>query len=246
MDIYEYLSNRNIIVNDEKFREKSASNNISEQVQLITDVHSKLLGGKEVVIPRIQSVIGKEIASYKVEVRKNKNYLNKIEMEKNISDFQAYLLSESKKIIEEAESVINMLDSDIYFKLIKRSMKRYEICLGRVDEGNLKKDKNDIIYIRTSKYIAYNLLEHDCYNYIKKLKKKKSKNNIENIIIDFVNKSSLGEESIRYLNILASYPIESMKLLSKYRSNELNTTNEGIEKKLEIAKEIDRIELYER
>lgn len=54
-------------------------------------------------------------------------------------------------------------------------MKRYEICLGRVDESSLKRDKNEIIYIRSNKYIVYDLLESDCYNYIKKNQKKKKR-----------------------------------------------------------------------
>lgn len=243
MDIYEYLSGKNIIVNDEKFRVNNGSYIINDQIQLIADTHNKLLGGKEVIIPRIQSVIGKELEGYKVEIKKSKSYLSKIESSKNISDFEAYLVNEARSIIKDAENIISLLDSEIYFKIIKRSMRRYEICLGRVDEGNLKRDKNEIIYIKTHKYIAYNLLENDCYNYIKKLKKRKQKYNIENVIIDFVNKSSLDEDSIKYLNILASYPIESMKLLSKYRNKELAYTEESIERKLKEAKESDGIEL---
>ena len=75
-------------------------------------------------------------------------------------------------------------------------MKRYEICLGRVDESSLKRDKNEIIYIRSNKYIVYDLLESDCYNYIKKIKRRKKGYGINNIIDEFVNKSALDQGSI--------------------------------------------------
>ena len=34
-------------------------------------------------------------------------------------------------------------------------MRNYEMCLGKVDEGNLKCDKDDAIKVRTIKYISY-------------------------------------------------------------------------------------------
>ena len=81
MDIYEYLSSRSIIISDEKFKD-NAEVSVSDQIQLISDAHKRLLDGKEAIIPRIQSVIGREFEGYKVDIKKNKNYIKKIKRRK--------------------------------------------------------------------------------------------------------------------------------------------------------------------
>ena len=242
MDIYEYLSSRSIIISDEKFKD-NAEVSVSDQIQLISDAHKRLLDGKEAIIPRIQSVIGREFEGYKVDIKKNKNYINKIINNKSTNYIEDYLIDEGSRIIKKAQETLSLLDLEIYFSIIKRSMKRYEICLGRVDESSLKRDKNEIIYIRSNKYIVYDLLESDCYNYIKKIKRRKKGYGINNIIDEFVNKSALDQGSIKYLRILSIYPNESMKILNKCRNGRIDITKEEVVSKLRNAKECDGIKL---
>ena len=242
MDIYEYLSSRSIIISDEKFKD-NAEVSVSDQIQLISDAHKRLLDGKEAIIPRIQSVIGREFEGYKVDIKKNKNYINKIINNKSTNYIEDYLIDEGSRIIKKAQETLSLLDLEIYFSIIKRSMKRYEICLGRVDESSLKRDKNEIIYIRSNKYIVYDLLESDCYNYIKKIKRRKKGCGINNIIDEFVNKSALDQGSIKYLRILSIYPNESMKILNKCRNGRIDITNEDVVSKFRNAKECDGIKL---
>lgn len=242
MDIYEYLSSRSMIISDEKFKD-NAEVSVSDQIQLISDAHKRLLDGKEAIIPRIQSVIGREFEGYKVDIKKNKNYINKIINNKSTNYIEDYLIDEGSRIIKKAQETLSLLDLEIYFSIIKRSMKRYEICLGRVDESSLKRDKNEIIYIRSNKYIVYDLLESDCYNYIKKIKRRKKGYGINNIIDEFVNKSALDQGSIKYLRILSIYPNESMKILNKCRNGRIDITNEDVVSKFRNAKECDGIKL---
>ena len=130
----------------------------------------------------------------------------------------------------------------MYLKLILRSMNDYEICLGKVDEGNLKKD-GMIICIRSTRYISYNMLEHDCYNYIKRLKKKGYSGNVMEIVNDFSQKSGLGNESIDYIRVLVNYPIEAIKILSKIKYDRSRFTNDEWVKEINMAQRIDGIEL---
>ena len=173
----------------------------------------------------------------------NKNYINKIINNKSTNYIEDYLIDEGSRIIKKAQETLSLLDLEIYFSIIKRSMKRYEICLGRVDESSLKRDKNEIIYIRSNKYIVYDLLESDCYNYIKKIKRRKKGYGINNIIDEFVNKSALDQGSIKYLRILSIYPNESMKILNKCRNGRIDITNEDVVSKFRNAKECDGIKL---
>ena len=124
MDIYEYLSSKSIIISDERFK-GNVEVSVSEQVQLISDAYKIILACKEAIIPRIQSVIGKEFEAYKVDIKKNKNYISKITNNKNTSYIEDYLIDEGTSIIKNAEEILSLLDLEIYFSIIKRSMKRY-------------------------------------------------------------------------------------------------------------------------
>ena len=157
-------------------------------------------------------------------------------------DFDYFIIEEGNKILARANRTINALDEDMYLKLILRSMNNYEICLGKVDEGNLKKD-GMIICIRSTRYISYNMLEHDCYNYIKRLKKKGYSGNVMEIVNDFSQKSGLGNESIDYIRVLVNYPIEAIKILSKIKYDRSRFTNDEWVKEINMAQRIDGIEL---
>ena len=134
------------------------------------------------------------------------------------------------------------MDNESYFDLIRRSMNNYEMCLGRVDEGNLKLAENEILKIRTTKYISYNLIEHDLFNYIKRIKRRNFNIQIEKVIDEFVYKSSLSEKSKNYLTALCNYPFETMKLIYKYRGYDDNDYDDWI-KKINMAIEIDGDEI---
>ena len=126
MDIYEYLSSKSIIISDERFK-GNVEVSISEQIQLISDAHKRLLAGKEAIIPRIQSVIGKEFEAYKVDIKKNKNYISKITNNKGTSYIEDYLIDEGTSIIKNAEETLSLLDLEIYFSIIKRRKRNYNI-----------------------------------------------------------------------------------------------------------------------
>lgn len=105
-------------------------------------------------------------------------------------------------------------------------MSGYEVCLGRVDEGNLRTNENGEIEIGTIKYLTYNLIEHDLYAYLKRIIKKNILVNIDELIEYFVELSSLTDDSIDYLNGLIEYPIESLRLWDKYRRNKKKLTDD--------------------
>ena len=157
-------------------------------------------------------------------------------------DFDLFIIEEGNKILNRANKSLNALDDDEYLKIIIRSMNNYDICLGRVDEGSLKKD-GLTISIRTTRYISYNMVENDCYNYIKRLKKRGYKGDITKLINDFAYKSNLNRDSIDYMTVLSNYPIESIKTLLKFKEDRERFSDEEWIKEIGIAQKIDGTEL---
>lgn len=246
MEILDYLESKNIIVEDKNFHKSNYSitnYNISKQIELIIEVEKILMGKKDTILPRIDSSIGKEVESMKVQVRKSLKNMSLLEQKENKNSFDYYILEEGNKIINRAKKSIEALNKDEYLSLIMRSMNKYEICLGRVDEGNLKIE-NGVINIRTIKYLSYNMIEQDCYCYLKRLKKRGYQYSIESTINDFISKSDLGKASENYIKVLANYPLESMKLLMKLKYEKEKLTEEEWIKEINISRNIDGKELF--
>lgn len=243
MDIITYLNNNNIIV-DENIARKGDRNiiDISNQIDLIVMIQSRLMNNGVTIIPRINSTIGKDVENFRVQNKKVEKILKSISLNDDKSNLDYYILEKGNIALERAKKSFDVMDNEIYFELIRRSMNNYEMCLGRVDEGNLKFEENEILKIRTTKYISYNLIEHDLFKYIKRIKRRGFNIQTEKVIDEFIYKSSLSEKSKNYLTALCNYPFETMKLLYKYRCCQDNDYDEWI-KKIKVAIEIDGDEI---
>ena len=159
MDIVAYLVNNNIFIEDNFVKPISDNRlDINSQIELIVDVQNKLMSNKDTIIPRINSTIGKDIENFRVQIKKVDKELNILKYSENKTDLEFYFLEEGLKIVERAKKSLNSINQEKYFEIIRRSMKNYEMCLGRVDEGNLKIEDDGSIKIRTCKYISYNLI----------------------------------------------------------------------------------------
>lgn len=245
MDILEFLNSNGIIVGEENFPKGNRKKYIwdtDNQVSLIIEVQKILMGKKTNIIPRVESSIGREIETFIVQAKKISKMLNLVDEKDNKSDFDFFILETGNKILKRANKSLNALNEEEYLKIIIRSMNNYEVCLGRSDEGNLKKE-GMTISIRTIRYISYNMIEHDCYNYIKRLRKRGYKEDVSYIIRDFAYKSKLDNESVNYMMVLANYPIESIKALLKLKYDRDRFTNDEWIREIEIAQKIDGIEL---
>lgn len=245
MDILEFLNDNGVIVGEKNFpknNEKKYIWDTDNQISLIIQIQKILRGKKTNIIPRVESSIGKEIESFTVMAKKTLKMIKSFEEKYNKNDFDIFIIDEGNKILSRANKSLNALDEDEYLKIIIRSMNNYDICLGRVDEDNLKKE-GLIIYTRTTRYISYNMIEHDCYNYIKKLKKRGYEGDIIKLINDFAYKSNLNRDSINYMTVLSNYPLESIKTLLKLKEERDKFSDEEWIKEIGIAQKIDGIEL---
>ena len=244
MNIIEYLNENNISVGTEYFKNQNILNekiDVYSQIQLIGEIQQIFINRKPNILPPIGSTIGKDFEGFKVKIKKLKRYLDEFKM-MDRSDFNYYLIDILEDTINRAEATVNAIDNYKYIELIKRSMRNNEICLGKVDEGNLKRNSN-FICVRTTKYLSCNLIEHDCYSYIRRLKKREDKFNIREIITFFTNMQGLDEYSKEYIYILSNYPIETTRTFIKFRNENDRLNNEEWLNSFQSAISIDGNEL---
>lgn len=183
-------------------------------------VHNILMKYQMNNLTRIDSTIGKKIENIKVEIKRSREDIkyryNK--SQKNICD--NFLLQYGEVIISRAEEAINFLGYIDYLSLIERSMKKNEICLGRIDEVNLRVMEN--IEIATVKNISYNLVEEDIYEYLRRIKRKSNEFNFIEVINEYINIANLNNESKNYIEILLCIPYDSLRQWRKYRYDKKN------------------------
>lgn len=220
MELRDYLFEKGVIVTDKSFRsaKEYKDEEILKQIILARNLHNILMRYSIYETTRINSTIGKFIESIKVDLKKCRINLNELycKNEKNIMD--EFLLSHGELVLKKAQDAIICLKEIDYIGIIKRSMKKNELCLGRVDEGNLRASEG--IEIGSIKNISYNLVEEDIYHYLRKVRRRNpNKNNLEMHVSKYIDDAFLGENSREYLLILLSIPWDTIRNWRKYRLN---------------------------
>lgn len=199
---------------------------MERQLNNIIDFQNKAKGYKDNILPRIGASIGKDLEGYKVQIKSLEYDLERINEKIDKNSVDIFILEKGNSFLSRGKRAIEYIESNNYKKLIRRSMENYEICLVRVEENNLRCVENGNIEVGTINYLTYNLIEHDIYSYLKRIKRKTDLIDIEYTIEYFVSKSLLDDDSIKYLNGLLSYPLESLRIWNKYRKNKKNLTEE--------------------
>lgn len=165
----------------------------------------------------IKSVIGRLVENIKADISKCRTHLNSIQINGQLNQMDKFLLNNGNIIIKTAEEAIKCVNKIDYLGIIKRSMKKNEICLGKVDESNLR--VSNCIEIGHLKDISYNLVEEDIYNYLKRVNRKSPNLDLDMFIDEYVKSACLGSDSKQYIKILLSVPYDTIKIWNRYILN---------------------------
>lgn len=245
----QYLRKKGITVNGKYFSSNKIidKKDIISQIELIVELHKTLITCEFDYISRIKSTIGKQVEAYKVQIKKLQRHYDYIISEAYSNEVEKLILLEGKVMLKQAKKALNYIYEHDYYGVIKRSMNREEICIGRVDRNNLRKAYGEI-QIGTTKAMSYNLVEEDLYNYIKKLQRRDVDMDEAELIRTFVYKSHLSFNSLDYLKGLCSYPRDFLKAWNKYKEGKKETSFldlDGIEHKEDKKKKTDEEVLLE-
>ena len=239
----EYLNIRGITIMEQCFSydKNMYKKDITSQINLIVELHKTLIGCNFDEFSRLKSTIGKEVESYKVQVKKLQSHYDYIVSKTCTNEVEKLILSNGKIMLKQANEAMNYIYEHDYFGVIKRSMNREEICLGKVDSSNLRKVEGKI-EIGIIKGMAYNLVEEDLYSYIKKLQRKQVNIDEEELIKVFVHGSHLSFNSLYYLRGLCSYPRDFFKSWERYMDSNKKRINQiNMERINPLCNEINMI-----
>lgn len=165
----------------------------------------------------INSIIGRKIEGIKVELKRAKEDYIKISKKKDLDVCEIFLLDNGKNIIKKTENAIEKFKDIDFINIVDRSMKKCEICIGRIDECNLRVMER--VEIGTLKNLYYNLVEEDIYEYLLRIRRKKILINIDKILDEYIEIARLSSISKDYISILLEVPYDSLKQWRKFRNN---------------------------
>jgi hypothetical protein len=188
---------------------------IIDQFRAMHTFHEKSSGFSGYLRNRLNNNTGKVVEEYKVYIRKLAADMNKIKRDGPKNSFEKLIMIHGKKVITRAEECISAAYLSDYIGIIKRSMRRGEICLGNTDFSNLC--KSDFTYVVSFEDCSYNMVEIDCLLLLNKLNRKGVKLDFKRLVDEFCNIEGLDDSSSKFLIALTSYPHEFMKCCNRYR-----------------------------
>lgn len=191
---------------------KIDKNMVINQINTLAKFHKSTMG---CFLPQniVKNKIGKTVLYNRTALRKLSLYCKKAGYNPK-NNFEELLSSKAAEMIERAENSLNHIYMADYLELIKRSMKRNEICINNPYFNNIR--KNGGIEILSSGNISYDMVEIDGLNLFNKLKGKKYKFDYKELIKYFIESENLNKESGEFIEALLSYPYYFMKCAVRY------------------------------
>jgi hypothetical protein len=226
MELRDYLFEKEVLVADKSFKSLKEYNeeDVLKQIALARNLHNIFMGYSIYGSTRINSTIGKLIESIKVDLKKCKVNLNEVNNKSEKNKMDEFLINNGELILKKVEDTLLFLKEVDYCGIIKRSMKKNEICLGKIDEGNLRVFKE--IEISSLKDISYNLVEEDIYHYLRKVRRRNPNSKLFKYINKYVEDAFLGDNSRQYIKILLLVPYDTIRNWRKYSINKKGLSSE--------------------
>lgn len=209
---------------------------LEKQLFVISEFHKKTLGYNSHITRRLENKIGRTVEQYKINIKRVKRYLKNTKIKCPENSFEKLFLEVGDEYIEKAEKCISLLYSSGYIDIIKRSMKKSEICLGNTDFSNLrKKDNIEIISIEGC---SYNTIEMDAFYLLNKYKRRELKTDYKYLTEKFCEYEDLDKNSYNFIVALLNYPYDFLRCCNRYREDKKDWSIE--EYKLNLEKAIIR------
>lgn len=239
-DMWEYLYYRGIkkidsIDLDYEYSIKNDNKKIIlDQIELISKFHKAIMGCN---LPQriVKNKIGKNNLCNRTNWRKLNLYYKSIVSPQN--SFEELLLNKGEKLIERGDRALESINISDYMNIIKRSMKRNEICIKNTYFDNLV--EREKIEVRDINNLSYDLVETDGLYFLNKLKGKNKNIDLNDLIEYFIKVENIQKESKCFMKASLSFPCNFTRCVLRYRYEKKDWDIEYFKKRLLKAIEKD-------
>lgn len=242
--MFDFFSEKGIVINSGSKRNIAYMEgnlkklDVLNQLYVISKFHRTVMKNSKLYKYADKGRTGKFVEEKKVEIRKFKKFLEYIKVVDSKNEFKDMLIEDSKEYLVRAEKCIYEIQNSGYFDILKRSIRRREICLEDGYFDNLFEEDGKINIINADKS-AYENVEMDAVYFLRKLKEKEYEFDYINLAQRFAEYEELDSCSINFILAALSYPNEFMKCCKKFRNLTYGYVEKGYKKILLKAEEKD-------
>ncbi|MDP4178156.1 MAG: hypothetical protein Q8900_07465 [Bacillota bacterium] len=200
----------------ELLRYKSLSKNnlqmdeIIHYFKVLSAFHKKAMGYDGELINNT----GKEIEDFKDNIRKLKHIKKSIMQEKHNDEMSIYFAKQCSNYISIGEKCIRKMYNSGFEDILKRSIKRKEVCTGKKYDIELNKD-NEVLISNINK-CCFNFIEIDAIKFLIMQRKNKNISSLSDIIEKFCCFEGLNKNSFEFIRAAVNYPNEVINYMKKY------------------------------
>lgn len=217
----EYIMRKGIRIINPKEKNKLIikinEEHIINQLYLISEFHSKVMGYDNYIGHKLEDKRGTIVETCKIHTKKVRREFEFVKKKPTLNSFEKLFIQCAEGYLDKAQNCIDEIYENGYLELIKRSMNRVEVCLGDTYFTNLnKREQIEIVNIQEC---CYDMVELDAVYFLGKIKKKFNILNLRELINKFCKLENLNWKSEKFIEALLLYPYEFMKCCMKYKKN---------------------------
>ncbi len=246
MDFVNYLESNGIIV-VKNFSEPNkygySDKEIRNHIHLIIKVQDILNNYEPKDFYSFKSFVWKKPEHLFKNLKSFKKCYNKLLEKGPQNQYESLILEFGNEYIKRANSCSEDLKSIKYKLLIKRSMTNKEIALCKTFYDNLRFEEK--IKIRDLKAIGYNMVEMDIIQFLNKIKKRISNQELIEYVEYFCTLKGLSSISKKFILTMLCYPSKYIKYTLRYFENPAYYTQNAHIDKFKNALLLDGESLYE-
>lgn len=184
--------------------------------ELIAKFHNAAEGFIQPPGIKIRVDWGKRMEKYRMASSRLDKYINYLEGRESLNEFEEYTKGYTDMLLKRARASMKILKSLGYLRALEGSMKRKEICINDISSNTAVYAEGRALIGKPFK-AGYNMVEEDLAALIKKLIIETGDISVfDRIIGRYSEIRELGEDSENIIRALASYPFDSIKIISRY------------------------------
>lgn len=164
---------------------------------------------------KVRAFWGKNSEKYRMLTVKLEKYIDYIKEKKNLNEFEICTLEYTNSLLLQCKECMKIFRSPIYINALEKSMKKRELCINEISGGTFRSVGEDFILSKVFD-IGYNMIEEDISQLIRRVIKEEDILSYKDILNEYKYTKNISVNSETIIKALVSFPVDSVKLISKY------------------------------
>lgn len=159
---------------------------------------------------------GRKMERFRILTSKLEKYIDMVESREKHNSFEVETLPYLDMLLKRAKKSLKILRSIKYISSLETSMRSREVCLNDISSNSVKKYGEQIIITKVFR-MGFNMVEEDIGELVKRyLEAGGEREGYIELIREYEEIRGLGIYSEEIIRALVSFPMDSLRTISKY------------------------------